>query len=384
MPHQQKIDSSDDIRKHLPELYKETSAKITIQQLLNHSSGIRDVYDLWALQAKTWWQHFFDNSDALELLSKQRDLNFEPGTQHLYSNSNYILLTEIVSRVTGEEFGDYSSRLFKDLGMNNTNFLTNYMSIVPNKARPYGNWGGWKEYPAITNLHGDGVLFTTLGDQLRWEQVIGDSQQDVIDPKVVAKSQSFDPKSGNAASEFGFGLMLGEVSGRPCVYHDGSTGAYNSALLRFPNEQLAVVAMSNSGRVSPHDLVRECAEVVFGSANTTKTSPVVQPKETGPIPRPADVAGTYKTENGLIRIDHEDGAFVRRIYQRDAVKLIHERGNLYRYESNKDLKIAFSNRQDEKKSFTIYYPGQADNVGVMLPAFSPNDDYVTGAQRYVR
>jgi len=158
-----KLDLEKDFRNYLPELYPDIEDKITLNQLLSHTSGIRDVYDLWALQGKTWWQLFINNDDALALLKEQSSLNFPTGTEYLYSNSNYILLTAIIEKVTGTDFDLFATELFTAMGMGQTSFMTNYMEVVPNRARPYGNWSGWKEYPSVSELHGDGGAIHQFG-----------------------------------------------------------------------------------------------------------------------------------------------------------------------------------------------------------------------------
>ena len=186
---QGKLALDDDIRKYLPELYKEIEYKITISNLLTHTSGIRDVYGLWALKGKDWYELFIDNDDAIELLKSQTNLNFQPGKEYLYSNSNYILLTKIIEKVTDTKFKDFSNSLFTEIGMENSSFLTNHMAVIPNKARPYGNWNGWREYPTITELNGDGGLFTTLEDQLKWEQTIKQNNSKTLSTSIIDKRQ---------------------------------------------------------------------------------------------------------------------------------------------------------------------------------------------------
>ena len=129
---QGKINLDDDFRKYLPNVHSNIQDKITISHLITHTSGIRDYCDLLGLQGKTWWKHFIDNGDAIELLEAQRDLNFKPGTEYLYSNSNYILLAEIVKEVTRQDFSDFAKTLFEDLEMPNTNFHTLYGEVTPN------------------------------------------------------------------------------------------------------------------------------------------------------------------------------------------------------------------------------------------------------------
>ncbi|MEO1099604.1 MAG: serine hydrolase domain-containing protein [Bacteroidota bacterium] len=90
-----KMSLEDDMRKYLPNMYPEVQESIKIKHMLNHSSGIRDFYDLMSIQQDPWWRREgLDNDDAIELLEKQNDLNFEPGSDYLYSNSNYTLLSK--------------------------------------------------------------------------------------------------------------------------------------------------------------------------------------------------------------------------------------------------------------------------------------------------
>lgn len=151
-----KVSLDDDIRIFFPDLYKNVDDPILVRHLLNHSSGIRDVYDLWAISGITWWQEFIGNADAMALLTRQNDLNFEPGTQFLYSNSNYILLAEIIAKVSGKTFSKYTTSMFEALELRDTGFTDSYMDVIPNRARGYGNFGQWVAFPAVTNFSGDG------------------------------------------------------------------------------------------------------------------------------------------------------------------------------------------------------------------------------------
>jgi CubicO group peptidase (beta-lactamase class C family) len=170
--HQKKLKFSDDIRKWLPSLYPNSKEKITVQHLLNHTSGIRDCYDLWSLQGYTWWKKTFNNTDVLNLIEKQTDLNFAPNTQYLYSNTNYILLALIIEKVTGKPFVAFTNELFKALNMPNTSFEPDYTNIRGKIARAYFNFNTWTTYKWIWNVCGDGNIFSTLEDQIQWEKLV--------------------------------------------------------------------------------------------------------------------------------------------------------------------------------------------------------------------
>ena len=191
-----KLKLEEDIRKYLPTFYPNVKEEIKIRHLLNHTSGIRDFYDLMSIQQNPWWRNEgFDNDDAIELLEKQEDLAFKPGSRYMYSNSGYTLLTKIIAEVSGKKFHEYSNQFFKELGMLNTTFLEDYMYVIPNQAQPYSDWGDgvWQQYPMITSLYGDGFLFTTLKDQLIFEQAIQNARHN--HNVLLIKSQQAIPNS---------------------------------------------------------------------------------------------------------------------------------------------------------------------------------------------
>ncbi|WP_083677237.1 serine hydrolase domain-containing protein [Winogradskyella sp. J14-2] len=362
---QDKIALDDDVRKYLPELYKEIGHKITVSNLLTHTSGIRDVYGLWALKGKDWYELFIDNDDAIELLKSQTDLNFEPGKEYLYSNSNYILLTEIIEKVTDTKFKDFSNSLFTEIGMGNSSFLTNYMAIIPNKARPYGNWNGWKEYPVVTELIGDGGLFTTLEDQLKWEQVIQQNNGKNLSTSIISESQSTidDVDFDN----YGYGLMFGKYKGLNYTYHDGSTGAYNATFFRLVDKNLAIVIMSNNGNVPTNYLAKQLTDIVLELDIKNEIYPS-NPEKTERLKDFKNVVGNYQNDEGtIIKISEKEGELFREIYQRDPVKMISEKQSLFHYETNYRLKMNFSEIGTEQQKLTLYLSTQKPSIYYKLP-----------------
>lgn len=368
-----KLKLTDDIRKYLPELYKENEQKITIANLLNHTSGIRDVYDLWALKGQTWWQLFINNDDAIDLLKSQRDLNFMPGTEYMYSNSNYILLTEIVKKVTATNFDEYAQQVFKSLEMPNTLFLSNYMDIIPHKARPYGNWNGWKEYPLVGEIHGDGALFTTLDDQLKWEIIIQKNNGSLVSEDII--KQSHKPIQNSNTEGYGYGLMFDTLKGKKYTYHDGSTGAYNASFLRFPEDKLGIVVMSNNSNIPTNRIAKQISDEVLNFKVTTVVFPSAPEKIEKALPR-SQILGSYRSEAGnIINIVDKNDTLYRKIYQRDPIQLFNEKGSLYYYANNRDLKMAFKKDTSGKIGFTIYFSSQAPIVYNKLPNYDLDEKY---------
>ncbi len=363
-----------DIRKYIPELYADSSHSIAVSNLLDHTSGIRDVYDLWSLQGKTWWKLFLDNADALELLTAQQDLNFEVGSEHAYSNSNYLLLAEIVQRATGQSFHEYAASMFERAGMNQTVFLSNAMAVVPDRAAPYGNWNGWKQYPTITSLHGDGALFTTLGDQLLWETILQSQQAPGFDADLIVESQGGVP--GSLTDRYGFGVTFDTYKGLDCVYHEGNTGAYNATFLRFPSERLAIVVMSNNGSLSTAALARAYADAVLGEEKLTEPVYPTRPATLEEKPTLAEIVGVYEMSDGTIAtVTDRRGKVFLQVGSQDSVRLAHGRGNLYRHASARDRKLSFSSEESKGASLTIFRSEQEPSVGMRLTAGPIEADY---------
>ena len=160
LAHQGKVDLSKDFRAYLPNAMPLVEKPISIAQVLTHTSGIRDVYDLFFLTNGTWYETDFNNRTARNLLRKQTGLNFEPGSSHLYSNSNYILLADLIAEVQGQPFHVYANEFLKNRGMSNSTVRRRYGTVIPRLARAYGHWGTeWIENADIANTHGDGFFF---------------------------------------------------------------------------------------------------------------------------------------------------------------------------------------------------------------------------------
>ncbi len=368
---QGKINVNDDFRKYLPDLYKNIPETITISNLITHTSGIRDYGYLIGLTGKTTWKQFTDNDDVMALLQDQKGLNFKPGTGYLYSNSNYIILTEIVKKVTGQEFGTFSEEMFKELGMLNTGFMTNYMAIIPHKARPYSNWNGWREEPNVGDVHGDGGLFTNLQDQLKWEQIVQANDGSYFSKKFIDQSQS--PLRGSMDGGYGYGLEFGRYGGLEYSYHDGSTGAYNATFFRFPTENVSIVVMTNNRSVPTNYIAQLIADYTLNLPSDSSKHPR-KPDEVEPLANPKDLVGIYQSEKNakIIEIVEREGALYREGYQRDPVKLMGNEGASFVYE-NSIMRINFRNIGRADQEFTLYHPSLKPETFRKISKSSAND-----------
>ena len=350
---EQKIKLTDDIRKYLPTIYPKLDAKITIENLLNHTSGIRDVYNLWSLQGLTWWKHSFRNQDVLELIEKQQELNFTPGSKYLYSNTNYILLAAIVEKVTGVSFVAYTNDIFKSLDMPKTSFEDDYTKIQGPLAKAYFNFDTWKTYKWIWNVYGDGNIFSTLADQLQWEQVLQGKVTSKIKKQILEKSQQLTDHS--TINNYGFGLEFSTYKGLTYKFHEGATGAWKATVVRFPTKDMSIVTLTNTGKATPNTQTRQMADAVL-NLKPVGSYLVTKPAKVGSFISVEDMIGIYLTENNFtFQFEKRDSnIFLKRLGRND-VKLEREAENIFHQTNDPAFKQEFKRNEKGEMTVTAYY-----------------------------
>ncbi|WP_026776352.1 serine hydrolase [Polaribacter sp. Hel_I_88] len=362
---EEKLSLEDDIRKYLPTFYPKVKEAIKIRHLLNHTSGVRDFYDLMSIQQNPWWRREgLDNNDALELLEKQQDLAFKPGSRYLYSNSGYTILTKIIAVASGEDFHDYSKNFFENLGMKNTQFLKDYMYVIPNIALPYSDWGDgiWQQYPMITNLYGDGFLFTSLEDQLIFEKAVQNANHN--NNRLLIESQK--PIKNSEIQTYGFGLELEDRLNRKSVHHSGRTGSYHSQIVRYPDDKLSVFVMSNNSRLWSGAIADEITNVLL-LTKELKNNYNKKIKETENLNITDAIVGQYRSPGAyLIRIESKEGKLFWRNGNNNPRELVQENKNIYKMKSNPSLKVGFF-----KNELNLFYESGKIAVYEKIPYEKP-------------
>tara|TARA_R110002126_G_C10490551_1_gene503850 strand:+ start:25762 stop:27876 length:2115 start_codon:yes stop_codon:yes gene_type:complete len=362
---EEKLSLEDDIRKYLPTFYPKVKEKIKIRHLLNHTSGIRDFYDLMSIQQNPWWRkEGLDNKDVLELLERQQDLAFNPGSRYMYSNSGYTILAKIIAITSGKGFHEYSKNFFENLGMKNTQFLKDYMYVIPNQALPYSDWGDgiWQQYPMITNLYGDGFLFTSLKDQLIFEQAVQNANHN--NNRLLIESQK--PIKNSEIKTYGFGLELEDRLNRTSVHHSGGTGSYHSQMARYPIKKLTVFVMSNNSKLWSGAIADEITNVLLPSKKATNNYNK-RINETNNLTSFSDVIGQYRSPgNYLIRIEEKDEKLFWRNGNNNPRELIQEDKNIYKMKSNPSLKVSFF-----KNELNLFYESGKTSIYEKIPFDKP-------------
>lgn len=295
-----KLSLDDAVRKHVPEL-PDYGAPLTIRHMLMHMSGLRDWGSIASIGGWPRTSRAYTHAHVLDIVSRQKSLNFTPGAQYSYSNSGYNLAAIIVSRVSGTSFAEFSEeRIFKPLGMSKTSWRDDFTRVVKGRATAYADRRGiYAENMPFENVHGNGGLLTTAGDLLRWNEhfatpTIGDAEFLRIQQEPGAFN---DGKPGSYA----LGLMIGEYKGVPEVGHSGSTAGYRAHLARYPDQRLSVAVLCNVSSGAATQYAHAVAEIYLGSAVQASNAPPRSRQQVEKLfqPTPAQLAayaGTYVSE----------------------------------------------------------------------------------------
>ncbi len=255
-----RLSLDENIRVYLPEL-PDYGHTITIRHLLHHTSGLRDQ---WSLLAMAGWRmdDVITRDQILRLVVRQRELNFEPGTEYLYSNTGFTLLAEIVERVTGQLFRAWTEQhIFAPLGMESTHFHDDHRTIVPNRAYSYQSdpAGGFKKAVLSYANVGATSLFTTLDDLTKWAANF--ETGDIGGPDIVRRMRSRGVLNNGDTLDYAMGQAIGSYRGLLALYHAGADAGYRAYLLRFPLHRLSVVVMANLASIDAGRLARQVAEL---------------------------------------------------------------------------------------------------------------------------
>lgn len=284
-----KLKLSDDIRKYLPEV-PDYGHVVTINHLLTHTSGVRDWQPLLNMS--------YEDADVLKLIMRQRGLNFTPGDEWAYSSSGFELAKEIVARVSGMSFSDFThKRLFVPLGMKSTAYVGDIMQGTGDRAIGYQKEGnGWKQYMYLGNRRGGGAIISSANDLLIWNEALTNQK---LGKFVVEKMEEPARLNSGRRLTYGRGLMVDSVAGERLISHSGGAAGYSSWLGRFPDHKLSVTVLCNYDPVSATNLAGKVADLYL---------PPVDPKA---APGPVALAGVDVSGRAGLFFDEGTGEPMR-------------------------------------------------------------------------
>ncbi|MFG0313538.1 MAG: serine hydrolase domain-containing protein [Phycisphaerales bacterium] len=264
------LDFDDPVATWVPEVARFEG--VTVRHLLNHTSGLPDYYDFASLGAAADSAYspessddsgLFANAEAAAFYETEGEFEFEPGTRFAYSNPGYELLALITERITGEPFADFIDReLFDPIGMETAQVRAYPSTVIPGRAIGYsadstGTWTENDDHP-FNWMIGAGGIYASLKDMYRWDQALwrwadeGDRLEASFTPPELP---------GDSVSTYGFGWGIEEDP--PRVMHSGGWVGFITYIVRYLDDRLTVVVLSNASLESP-DIAAQVAELYMG------------------------------------------------------------------------------------------------------------------------
>jgi len=285
-----KLSLDDDARKYIPEV-PDYGSTITLHQLMTHTSGLRDWGSVADISGWGREQRSHDHDWVIDIVSRQSALNFEPGHEYSYSNTGFNLLAVVVARVSGMSFADFSmERVFKPLGLRNTQWRDDYRRIVPGRSAAYDALPGnaWRINRPIEFVHGNGGILTTVGDLAIWNVALTDGRLGGADFVRMMHTQGI--LNDGSTITYAGGLVLQDFMGVPSITHTGATAGYRAYVGRFPDQGLSVAMLCNASN-APSGNGGVVARIFLGDAATAPVAPDPVPVAAATLAR---YAGLYR------------------------------------------------------------------------------------------
>lgn len=328
------LNIEDDIRKYLPDVVQ-FPEPVTLSQMLHHTSGIRECYEVTAHYDKQPGE-VTTVPLLVKLLSRQKSLNFTPGTRFSYCNSGYVLLAVIVERLTGMTLNEFAQEnIFKPLGMTHSQFRDRPDLVIPNAVK--GHHDNGTDYTLVQAepcTYGSGGLRSTARDLVKF-------MPQYVNPTLVSKELmesvylQIPPLADGTVTNYACGVRINELLGHKYYHHGGVNGGYRAFSVIFPDDELIIAVNTNTYNIPIETAGRDVARVVLGLPERRKWDMEEYRGKGQPV------SGYYYSEKDgkQVQIKAEAGnAFVR--FMGAWAPLTHLGDNLYKM-GRRDITFAF-------------------------------------------
>lgn len=269
-----KLNVDDDIRKYLPEL-PDFGATITIRHMLHHTSGLRSLHAMLGLAG---WRSDDSrtNDDLNRFMLTQKDLNFKPGDEYLYCNTGFMLMVNIIEKVTGEKFVPWMKKeIFGPLGLHNTYVENKYNRIVANNATSYNRYkNGFEREVEYWGYVGSGNVHSTTADLLKWGRNFYNPQKGWEKAfKLLITTDNF---NNGKLNPYAFGVNIDRFKGHNRVQHGGSIGGFRAFICEFPDDKLNIAVLTNYSTSNPKGKANAIANILLDNKDV-QTPPLEKP-----------------------------------------------------------------------------------------------------------
>jgi CubicO group peptidase (beta-lactamase class C family) len=261
---QRKLSLDDDVTKHLPD-YPVQGNRITIRQLLNHTSGIKGYTELVEFRE---FQRMHRPRQELVALFSARPFEFAPGSEQTYNNSAFFLLGLIVEKISGTTYESFvKANLFDKVGMPDSYYCSE-KTIHKNHAHGYDTEGGQlvlKGYLDHLWPYSAGSLCSNATDLVAWTRALHGGQ--VLKPESYREMTSPGTLNDGTRIRYGLGIGVADIGGRRAIAHGGGINGFLSEVEYYPDDDLIVVVLLNTaGAVAPRDVAKQIADIVLPQA----------------------------------------------------------------------------------------------------------------------
>jgi len=253
------LKTTDLLSEHLPDF--PNAERVTLEQLLIHTAGIADVYNLPVFGETAGLSGEF--ADTVEKLG-QAGFTHAPGAQYAYSNGGYVLLAAVIESAAHMSFGDFlQERIFAPLAMKNTAH-SGPSQAIKNRTYGYSPWGAEElspEYPLATAFStGPGSIWSTALDMLIWA--------DALHSGRLLSRKSYAKMVRDYGNGYGYGISVFSRLGRKTIGHDGRVFGFAGDLARYVDDRITVVVLSNVESVARDEIRYRVAAEIFGEEYT--------------------------------------------------------------------------------------------------------------------
>lgn len=339
-----KLRTDDLLTKYFPDA-PAPWAKITIYNLLTHTSGISD-------DAAKYTPATLGAPDSLVLLDKP--LSFQPGEKWSYVNTGYLILGYLIEKISGQTYADFlHGNIFQPLGMNDSG-LDSYVTVIPHRASPY--WPGASgienaERPNLAGGFAAGSIYSTTEDLLRWEEGLFGGK--------VLSAASLRKLTTPFRNDYACGLFAKRVNGRLIIEHNGNNIGYNADMEYYPEEGLAIIGLANlNGTVITSKIPVALAALVHGEPVTLPPPPkeIALSQQTL-----ASYAGTYQFDDGPTEIRFEANHLVAEFSSGGRIVFFAESETKF-FDKTWGIELNFS-KNDKKESSVTWRQDGKDDIG---------------------
>lgn len=289
-----KLKMNDDIREHLPEM-KSLPYKITLSQLANHTHGLPNVSELINVkgfgQSDRLW-----HKDVVDLALNIRTFNFKPGDQYQYNNTGFVLLAEIIERVSGITFQEaLKTYIFEPLQMDNSRAIPSPNMLIKNRAESYAHRNGeYQRYDSNVMTNGSSGIRTSILDMAKWATHFQSTHTNSNSP--FAKMERPSSLNNGTKLPYGLGLEIKDYKGLKAVFHGGGTTGYRAYTLHIPEHDLSVIILGNTNDYWPLELAYKTVDIFLTKFQNESIKKANKGSETA---RLDEIAGTYSSIPGI-------------------------------------------------------------------------------------